>query len=288
MAYHTLISTAELSAHLNDPTWVIVDCRFSLAETERGKTDYLAGHIPGAVYCHLNQDMSGSIRPGITGRHPLPPVEQLVTVFSRWGIGEGIQVVGYDDWPGASGAVAARLWWSLRWLGHLEVAVLDGGWERWLAEGHPERSGVETNPARLFVPQVNPALLANVELVEAWRQESSYRVFDARSADRYRGENETIDPVAGHIPGAYSAPFADNMDTDGRFLPPKKLAQRFNQLFEGVPAENTAFYCGSGVTSAHNLLAVVHAGFNSPRLYVGSWSDWITDPDRPVARGERA
>lgn len=287
MAYTTLIEPFTLADHLDHPDWVVVDCRFSLANPNRGRSDYLQAHIPGAAYAHLDEDLCGPVTPGRTGRHPLPPVEHLAARFSSWGIGANVQVVAYDDWPGASGAVAARLWWSLRWLGHTAVCVLDGGWEAWLQESRPIRSGSETRPPRSFSPRLRPELLASTSQVDGMRLDPGKRVFDSRALERYHGLNETIDPVAGHIPGARPAPFIENIGPDGRFLPAGALRTRFIQLLAGVPAENSAFYCGSGVTAAHNLLALAHAGLGDGQLYAGSWSEWITDPSRPVATSER-
>lgn len=284
MTYTTLIDVETLSKNLHQPNWVVIDCRFSLADTSRGRRAYLEGHIPGALYAHLDEDLCSPVVPGRTGRHPLPAVEMLVERFSRWGIDATVQVVAYDDWPGAAGAVAARLWWSLRWLGHTAVAVLDGGWDAWLAEGKPVTAGEEQGRmARNFQAVVHPELLATTAEVEIMRLDANFKVFDSRAAERYRGLNETIDPVAGHVPGAWSAPFADNMAADGKFLPAPVLRDRFTKLLDGVPPENSTFYCGSGVSAAHNLLALAHAGLGDARLYVGSWSEWITDPSRPVA-----
>lgn len=281
--FDTLINPAQLSTHLGDLDWAIVDCRFSLDQPERGWRDYQQGHIPGSVYAHLNRDLSGKVVSGETGRHPLPDIDRFSATLSNWGIGPGVQVVAYDDWTPASGAIAARLWWMLRWLGHEAVAVLDGGWQRWLAEEQPVKGGEEGRPYRKFTPRPRPELLASTREVEALRQDPNYRLMDARSADRYRGENENIDPRAGHIPGAVSAPYAENASEGGRFLPPEALRERFECLLNGVPPERAIVYCGSGVTAAHNLLAMARAGLGEGRLYAGSWSEWITDPDRPAA-----
>ncbi|GIV77249.1 sulfurtransferase [Litorilinea aerophila] len=283
MPYTTLISTEELARHIGDPDWAIVDCRFSLQDTEQGRRHYLAAHIPGAVYAHLDEDLSGPIIPGQTGRHPLPAQATFVETLSRWGIDEGVQVVAYDD---AGGMVASRLWWMLRWLGHEAVAVLDGGWLRWQREGRPVGRGSESRPARTFVPAPRPELLADVHEVLAALENPHVRLLDARSADRYRGENETLDARAGHIPGAISAPYAENLDAEGCFQSPEALRERFTRLLAGTPPEQAIFYCGSGVSAAHNLLALAHAGLGDARLYVGSWSDWINDPNRPIATGE--
>lgn len=282
MSYQTLISTAELSAHLDDLNWAIIDCRFSLGDPDLGRRDYVAAHIPGAVYAHLERDLSGSIVPGKTGRHPLPSAEKLVRAFNHWGINHRVQVIAYDD-SATPGGIAARLWWSLRWLGHEAVAVLDGGWARWLAEERPVRSGEERRSPRVFVPQERNERYASAEDVARMRCDPLSRVLDARSTERYLGENENLDPVAGHIPGALSAPYAENVGPDGLFRDPRALRARYELLLDGVPAERVAVYCGSGVTAAHDLLAMVHAGLGDARLYVGSWSDWITNPDNPVA-----
>lgn len=285
MTYSTLISTAELAEKLSDPDWAIVDCRFSLDGTERGRRDYLAAHIPGALYAHLDGDLSSPILPGVSGRHPLPGVETFAQTLGNWGIGPGVQVVAYDDFDGA---IAARLWWMLRWLGHEEVAVLDGGWPLWKKEGRPTLSGSEFRSARQFVPRLRPEMVADVEDVEAERNDPDGRLFDSRSAERYRGENETIDPVAGHISGAVSVPYADNLGPDGLFLSPAILKARFELLLKEKSPQEAIFYCGSGVSAAHNLLAMTHAGLGDSKLYVGSWSEWITDPSRAIATGSRS
>ncbi len=215
----------------------------------------------------------------------MPPVARLAERFSAWGIDGGVQVVAYDDWPDIGLATAARLWWLLRWLGHAAVAVLDGGWGQWQRQSLPARAGEDKREQRIFTPNVQTGLLATTEDVERLRQDSDSRLVDARGADRYRGENETIDPVAGHIPGAISAPFAENISADGLFLSPDALRERYLAMLGGVPAERAVFYCGSGVTAAVDNLAVAHAGLGDAKLYAGSWSEWITDPRRPVAKG---
>jgi thiosulfate/3-mercaptopyruvate sulfurtransferase len=284
MTFTTLISTSDLANHLNDPDWVIVDCRFSLEDTEQGRRQYLQSHIPGAVYAHLDEDLCTPVVPGMTGRHPLPRIDKLVQIFSQWGIGPGIQVVVYDDWPDASGAIAARLWWTLHWLGHDAVALLNGGWERWESENRIVGGGTEVSERREFIPYPRLELIATSDDVEVMRRDQTYLIVDSRGADRFRGENETIDPVAGHIPGAISAPYIENIGSDGLFLPKDNLRKRFQMLVGDLQAKNIVFYCGSGVTAAHNLIALAHAGRGIARLYVGSWSEWITDPDRPVAK----
>ncbi len=283
MEFSTLITTEQLHRELTSVNLVVVDCRFDLVDTRSGERKYMDAHISGAVYCHLDNDLCGPVVRGKTGRHPLPSVEMLAERFSSWGIDDQIQVVVYDDSEPAPGAIASRLWWSLRWLGHNAVALLDGGWQAWHAEGRPVEDGQCTKIGKTFVPHPRDELLAPQSLVESIRLDPSYRLLDSRTRDRYRGLNETIDPVAGHIPGAISLPYIANVDSKGHFLPAKQLTARFHDPLGDIPAHNVVFYCGSGVTAAHNLLAYKHAGLGDARLYVGSWSDWITDPARPVA-----
>lgn len=280
--YTTLISTGDLAQNLDAANWVIVDCRFTLVDTEQGRLNYKQSHVPGAVYAHLDEDLSGPIIPGQTSRHPLPDVNTFVQTLSSWGIDNHTQIVAYDA---NGGAIAARLWWMLRWLGHNAVAVLDGGWPQWQREGRSASSGIEINEPKSFTPHPRPELIFNADEVEKIRTDPTYRLFDARSADRFRGENETLDPVAGHIPGAISLPFAGNLDSDGKFLSDDELKRRYREQLGDTPAERTVFYCGSGVTAAHNLLALAHLGLGEARLYPGSWSEWITDPSRPVGVG---
>ncbi len=282
MIHTTLISTTELAQHLADPDWAIFDCRFSLADPERGRRDYLHEHIPGAIYAHLNEDLASPIIPGVTGRHPLPSIEFISARFAAWGIDDQVQVVVYDD---SGGGMAARLWWLLRWLGHDAVAVLDGDWRKWKSEGRPVRDGMAVRPSRQFVPRPRSELLIMTEEVECLMSDASRKLFDSRTADRYRGENETIDPIAGHIPGAISAPYPDNLNPDGTFRSDEELRTRFAALLGNTPANRAAFYCGSGVTAAQNILALKHAGLGEARLYAGSWSEWITNPQRPIQMG---
>jgi thiosulfate/3-mercaptopyruvate sulfurtransferase len=282
MAFTTLIGPAEAADHLDDPDWVFVDCRFVLGQPDAGAAEYAERHLPGAIYADLDRDLSGPIVPLRTGRHPLPSPDALVDTASRLGIDGSTQVVAYDA---ASGAMAAaRLWWLLKWAGHEAVAVLDGGLAGWDAAGLPTSSGVEKRADRRFEARFRPELVAGTaEVIAAAEHTASDAVvvIDARAADRYRGENETVDPVAGHIPGALSLPYAGNVDPAGTFLGVDALRARF----EGVGLRNPVFYCGSGVTAAQSVLAYQHAGLGMARLYPGSWSEWITDPDRPVATG---
>jgi len=281
MTRHTLITAADLLPHLADPAWALVDCRYALAAADWGQQEYAAGHIPGAVYADLPRDLAGPVGAGQSGRHPLPAVDALAARLGAWGIDGRVQVVAYDAAGGA--LAAARLWWLLRRLGHAAVAVLDGGWQGWQTAGYPVIAGAESRAARRFTPQAPAARVADSAAVRAALGAASVRLLDARAADRYRGENETIDPVAGHIPTAQSLPYAGNLDAQGYFLPPEALRARFAAVLGDVPAEDAIYYCGSGVTAAHNILAATHAGLAEGRLYAGSWSEWITDPQRPRA-----
>jgi len=290
MVYSTLISVSDLLGHIADPDWCIVDCRFSLAEPEDGENKYQYAHIPGAIYAHLNDDLSGDVIPGKTGRHPLPEKKEFVKTVRKWGIDPTVQVVAYDDAGGA--LAAARLWWLLRWAGHPAVAVMDGGWRAWITTGHPVQSGWESRSERVYYPTKPQAgtstsiqEIVSAEQVMDLLYNPDYRILDSRLSERYRGENETIDSRAGHIPGAVSAPYQDNLDVLGYFHKPDELKARFKKLFRSVPAERVIFYCGSGVTATHNLLAVAHAGLGNAALFTGSWSEWITDPMRPVDMG---
>ncbi|MBN2548032.1 MAG: sulfurtransferase [Anaerolineales bacterium] len=281
MTYTLLISTDELAEHLNDPDWIVVDCRFVLAAPERGEQNYLHSHIPGAIYAHLERDLSSPVIPGVTGRHPWLGAEQTVEALERLGIGSHMQVVAYDD---AGGALAAtRLWGMLRWLGHEAVAILDGGWQKWVNEDRDIAMGLETRPAQSIVPRLRPELIADIVEVDRMRLDPACRVFDARTLERYHGQNETIDPIAGHIPGAYSAPYLENLTEDLTLRSPEELRAHYKALLGEIPAERVAFYCGSGVTSIHNVLAVMIAGLGEARVYAGSWSEWIADRKRPVA-----
>lgn len=283
--FRTLIRTDQLAASLDQPRWRIVDCRFSLMEPARGQADYLAGHIPGAVYAHLDRDLSSPIQPRRSGRHPLPDPRRLAETLGAWGVGPQTQVVAYDD---ATGAIAARLWWLLRWLGHEAVAVLDGGWQAWTREGRPQSRELPAPESVRFQGQPRAELVLDAAAAATWAMNPDRRLLDAREAPRFRGEAEPIDPVAGHIPGALSAPYPANLGPDGLWLSPAELAARYRSLLGEAAAADTAVYCGSGVTAAHDLLALAHAGLGEARLYAGSWSEWITDPRRPVATGDGA
>ena len=282
MTYDTIISTQDLAGHLTEPNWVIIDSRFQLNDRSYGGRAYALAHIPGAVFADLNEDLSGPSVPGHTSRHPLPSIEFAAQKFSAWGIDDQTQVVAYDDLGGA--IAAARVWWMLRWLGHEQVAVLDGGWTKWQAEGRQTRSGVETRAARVFNPRVRSDLLMTTQEVIASLNDQTLQLVDARTADRYRGENEIIDPVAGHIPGAKSAPYPENL-SGGSSKSGEELRAKYQTLLGDMPANRSTFYCGSGVTAALDVLAIKYAGLGDAKLYAGSWSEWITDPDRPIKTG---
>lgn len=281
--YSTLIDVNQLAEHIADEHWQIVDCRFRLDDPRAGERAYLAAHIPGAVYADLDWHLTGVVVPGKTGRHPLPDPERLAMTLGLWGIDARTQVVAYDEVT--TGMAAARLWWLLQWLGHQAVAMLDGGWQAWQARDLPTARGPEIRPPRRFQPIQQAWMVVDTQFVESVHCRPDYRLIDARSRERYWGIEEPIDPVAGHIPCAVSLPFSESLTADGYLQPIDELRRRFEEVLGDVPAERTIVYCGSGVTAAHTVLAMTHAGLGTPRLYAGSWSEWITDPARPVARG---
>ncbi len=281
MGFSSLISTDDLERHLDADDWVIVDCRFVLDDRDSGRQDYLRGHIPGAVYAHMEEDLSGQILPGKTGRHPLPTPGEMEERFGSWGIGPGVQVVVYDD---SAGGMAARLWWMLQYAGHEGVAVLDGGWGAWMREGRPVKRGEEQNEPRRFTAEFQEHLAVDADEVDRRRRDADWLVLDARETARYLGELEPIDPVAGHIPGARSAPFMENLTPDGHFRSRTELRDRFLRIIGQAAPDHVIHHCGSGVTACHNILAMRHAGLHGGKLYPGSWSEWITDPKREVAR----
>jgi thiosulfate/3-mercaptopyruvate sulfurtransferase len=282
VTYSTLISTEVLTGHLKEPAWVIVDCRADLADRGAGRRKYETAHIPGAIYLNLEFDLADP-KTGRTGRHPLPDMTLFQERLGRWGIATASQVVAYDD---SGGGFAARLWWMLRVLGHETVAVLDGGYPRWEQEGRPRRGGVETRPRARFTGKVNRDWQVSLTELETLRQNPEFKLIDSRAPDRFRGEVEPVDPVAGHIPGAINYFYKNSLAEDGLFLPGPQLRPKLGGLLGETPPERTVFYCGSGVTACVNILAMEHAGLKGSRLFVGSWSEWITDSRRPIARGE--
>jgi thiosulfate/3-mercaptopyruvate sulfurtransferase len=284
--YTTLISAANLVERLAAApgSVFIVDCRFDLAAPDTGENAYAAGHIPGAHYLHLDRELSGA-KTGKNGRHPLPERAAFIAKLKEIGLNEGQQVVAYDA---QGGMYAARLWWLLRWLGHDSVALLDGGLQAWQATGQPLESaqpsaspGTFKAAAPLSVTIHADGLLRNIDTHERV-------VIDARAADRYRGENETLDAVGGHIPGALNRFFKDNLTADGRFKTAHELRETFGALLGTTPPDRVVLQCGSGVTACHNALAMEIAGFHGAALYPGSWSEWSSDASRPVATGAAA
>jgi thiosulfate/3-mercaptopyruvate sulfurtransferase len=281
MVFKTLIDADTLQELLGQSGLAVVDCRFDLMNPDAGRQAYFRAHIPGARYADVNRDLSAPIGPH-TGRHPLPAPEAFAWRLSQFGIGDDTQVVAYDD---ANGSFAARLWWMLRWVGHGAVAVLDGGFKAWSARGGALQSGEVASHAERFTPRIDAkAVLSTAELEHALRDRKALLV-DARAAERYAGAAEPIDPVAGHIPGAVNHPFTANLDADSRFLPAAELRRRWLQRLAGSSPENLVAMCGSGVTACHHLLSLEVAGLGGGKLYAGSWSEWIRDPRRPVARG---
>jgi len=283
MTYTTLIDASELARRISDPNWIVIDCRHDLANADAGRNAYASGHLPGAQFAHLDQDLSdkkagpnGEFR----GRHPLPERARFVETLRRWGVNQDSQVIAYDA---QGGMFAARLWWMLRWVGFGAIAVLDGGLATWTAAGLPlsteidERAGGNVVEKQTLVATVDASrLLMNLTQPEL-------TVVDARAPDRFRGENETLDPVGGHIPGAKNRFFKDNLQADGRFKPADQLRAEFQTLI--ASPEISVMQCGSGVTACHNLLALDVAGLPGAALYPGSWSEWCSDSSRPVATG---
>ena len=277
MSFSTLVSGALLADHLSDPGWRVFDCRHQLNDPEAGARAYAAGHLPGASFLHLDRDLSGPMN-GSNGRHPLPDPLLLAARLGAAGVSPETQVVAYDD---SGGMIAGRLWWLLRWLGHEHVAVLDGGIDRWSAEGRPLTTELPEVVATTFAGAPREGVASTQEVL-ADVQHGQFCLIDARSPDRFRGENETLDPVGGHIPGARNRFFRDNLDSDGCFRPAAELRREFLALLAGIEPQKAVMSCGSGVTACHNLLAMEIAGLSGARLYAGSWSEWCSDPSRPV------
>jgi thiosulfate/3-mercaptopyruvate sulfurtransferase len=283
--YTTLIDAAALAAHITEPAWIVLDCRHDLMNLAAGREAYAAGHLPGAQFANIETELSGAKRGddgAFRGRHPLPQREAFITQLHAWGIDDDTQVVAYDA---HGGMFAARVWWMLRWVGHDAVAVLDGGLPAWQAGGYALSTEAPAPRPRGTIA-LRAALVASVDVNEVLQnvKNGGRTVVDARAADRFRGENETIDPVGGHIPGAKNRFFKDNLQADGRFKAPDQLQAELATVV-GDPAQ-AIMQCGSGVTACHNLLALEVAGLKGAALYPGSWSEWSADPARPVATGE--
>jgi thiosulfate/3-mercaptopyruvate sulfurtransferase len=278
--FTTLVSTADLASHVDDSNWVVLDCRFDLADVAAGGRAYFEGHIPGALYCSLDRDLSGP-KSGRNGRHPLPDADALAQTLGAWGIDSSVQVAAYDQ---DTGMYASRLWWLLRYLGHDRVAVLDGGFAKWTSEHRPVVSEIRPRAPRRFRSDERRDRRMTVEDVERIVRErsSSAMLVDARAPERFDGTRETIDRVAGHIPGARNHFFRNNLSAGGTFLDPGELRARWAASLGSTPPDRAVMYCGSGVTACHNLLALEHAGLRGARLYAGSWSEWTSDPERPI------
>ena len=287
VTFTTLIGAAVLRDRLAEPGLAVIDCRFDLADPEGGRRAYLQGHIPGARYADLNRDLSAPVSAS-SGRHPLPAPAAFASTLQRLGVARATQVIAYDD---SGGAFAARAWWLLRWMGHEAVAVLDGGIKAWISSGGRLESG-EAEPSAA-APRGNDGLAVRVDAaavidaaeVAARLKDPDFLLIDARAAERFAGSVEPIDTVAGHVAGAVNQPFSANLGADGRFLPAAELQRLWQQRLAGRRPEQVAAMCGSGVTACHNLLSLELAGFRGAKLYAGSWSEWIRDPSRPIARG---
>jgi thiosulfate/3-mercaptopyruvate sulfurtransferase len=280
--FTTVVSAKQLADQLDNPDWVVVDCRFTLTDPESGRRAYAVGHIPGARYAHLEEDLSAPVG-AHTGRHPLPDPEELARRLGEWGIDGDKQVVVYDD---TFGAMAGRLWWLLRWLGHDRVALLDGGLPAWKRVGLPLSATPPRIHATHFVANLRPGLVVDAGAVQAATEDRSGVVIDARAEERFSGDVEPLDPVAGHVPGAVNLPWEDNLDMDGTFLSSEELRELYEDIVGKRSPSHVFAMCGSGVTACHNLVAMEIAGISGARLYAGSWSEWISDPERPVATGE--
>lgn len=279
--FTTLIEPGKLLEHLDRPELVLFDCRFDLGDTERGYQDYLKGHIPHAVYAHMDRDLSSAITE-TSGRHPLPNPVALIEWLKYSGVNNHSQVIAYDN---SGGTMAVRIWWLLRWLGHTNVAILDGGWQEWTQRSMPIAQEIPKPHCGQFIATIDQSQVLETEqiLIDLQEPQQQWLLIDARTSERYRGEHEPIDPVAGHIPGAVNLPLQDNLGKDGRFLAPHRLRSLYEPLIGQHPVGKIACYCGSGVTACHNLLALEIAGFRGARLYAGSWSEWIRDSRHPIA-----
>ncbi len=280
--FDTLISVNELQHRIHDSDVVVVDCRFSLADPDQGRRNYSQGHLPGAVYAHLDVDLAGAIT-ARSGRHPLPDPDRFVRTVQNWGVSPDSQVIVYDD---AGGGIAARLWWLLHWMGHTSTALLDGGFSAWAAAALPVSMTNESPPTGSFSGKPVLARAIDADEVHArLASDEEFLLVDARDDARFRGEQEPIDPVAGHVPGARNLPFNSSLQADGRFLPADELRRLWEPLKPGQAGE-WAVMCGSGVTACHLALSARIAGLPAPRLYVGSWSEWLREPGRGVATGD--
>jgi thiosulfate/3-mercaptopyruvate sulfurtransferase len=276
-----LVSTDQLAAHWNDPRWVIFDCRHDLTDHAKGERLYREGHIPGAFFAPVEAALSGQ-KNGRNGRHPLPTPDEFATFLAAHGVSSSSTIVAYDD---AGGLYAARLWWMARWVGMESVALLDGGINRWIAEGRKLTTDIPTAQSGSLQAKPHPAMIWDAMMVSRNLTNPATAMLDARAGERYRGEVEPMDPVAGHIPGALNRFYKTNLNADLTFRSPAELKQEFAALLQNRAPENVAHSCGSGITACANLFAMEYAGLPGSKLYAGSWSEWVSDPTRPVARG---
>ena len=281
MKAEPLVSTDTLAAHLGNPDWIVFDVRHDLADIAKGRRAYAEAHVPGAHFLHLDDDLSGA-KTGTNGRHPLPPLDAFAAKINASGVAPGRQVVVYDD---AGGCYAVRLWWMLTWLGHDRVALLDGGWPQWVKEGRAADAAIPAPRDGRFVPRPHLGSAVDAAYVDIARGDAMVPLIDARAAPRFKGEQETLDPKAGHIPGAKNRFWQSNLGADGRFKAPESLRAEFGALLGDRTPRQAVHYCGSGVTACHNLFAMELAGLAGSRLYPGSWSEWCADPSRPIATG---
>jgi thiosulfate/3-mercaptopyruvate sulfurtransferase len=276
-----LVTCSQLAAHLNDPSWVVFDCRHDLMDLAKGERSYREGHIPGAHFASLETELAGE-KTGKNGRHPLPSPAAFVAFLARHGVTNTSTIVAYDD---AGGPYAARLWWLARWVGLDQVMLLDGGITKWVADGHVLSRDVPVSRAAALRGHADALMLVNADEVEARLNDASTTLIDARAAERYRGEVEQIDPVAGHIPSAKNRFYKDNLNADLTFRAPEEIGAGFSTLLNSADAEKVIHQCGSGVTACANLFAMELAGLKGSKLYAGSWSEWIADAKRPIVRG---
>ncbi len=288
MSYMTLISTDELaqglSQEMDKPNWIIFDCRSHLIDHSAGLKAYQDGHIPNAIFCSLETDLSSPITE-TTGRHPLPDFNEFIKKLGNWGVNDQTQVIAYDD---VGGAFAVRLWWQLRTFGHNKVAVLDGGIPQWIKEEKPLNQELPENIAKTFTATIDKSAWLNTDQIEKNLEAKIFTVLDARTPERYRGESEPIDTVAGRIPDSINRAFQLNLGEDGLFLKADELQKQFESIIKQTPnqcASDIVHLCGSGVTACHNMLAMEIAGLTGSKLYAGSWSEWIRDTKHPVAVG---
>jgi len=280
MSAMLLVTTEELARHLGDPRWIVIDTRHELTDPTKGPKAYAAGHIPGAFFMHTDDDLSGK-KTGKNGRHPLPPLDRFAAKVNECGIGGDTQVVVYDD---IAGNYALRLWWMLRWLGHERVALLDGGFPKWAKEGKPVATDVPALREGNFVPRPHLGETVDAHFVDRFKESGEITLLDGRSANRFQGLEEPIDPVAGHIPGAVNRFWQKNLNPDGTFKSPQQLRAEFDELLGSADPAHVVHMCGSGGTACHNLFAMALAGLPQGRLYPGSWSEWIADPSRAISK----